>query len=69
MKQKTIPASETLAAHEEAAAQITELRRKGIHCHLEDKSRNGGHCIDVVVDPDHPEDEAPPREEPPTGAA
>lgn len=63
MKEKTIPAPETLAAHEQAAAAITELRRKGIHCHIEDHASTGGTC-DVVVDPEgpvEPEDPAPPK--------
>jgi len=51
MKEKIIPAPETLAAHEQAAAAITGLRKKGIHCHLEETDHTGGHCIDVVVEP------------------
>ena len=54
MKEKSIPAPESLAAHEQAAAKITELRRKGIHCHLEDRPSEGGPCIDVMVDPQGP---------------
>ncbi len=64
MKDKIIPAPEILAAHEQAAAEITELRRKGIHCHIEDHVAAGGHCLDVVVDPEgpvEPEDPLPPK--------
>lgn len=56
----TIPAQEMLAAHEQAAAEITELRRKGIHCHIEDHTNSGGHCLDVVVDPEGPVEAVPP---------
>jgi hypothetical protein len=55
-----IPAHETLAAHEQAAAEITELRRKGIHCHIEEHVTTGGHCLDVVVDPEGPVEAVPP---------
>ncbi|MCW1912019.1 hypothetical protein OJ996_00430 [Luteolibacter sp. GHJ8] len=53
MKDKIFPAPETLAAHEQAAAEITELRRRGIHCHIEDHASTGGTC-DVVLDPEGP---------------
>lgn len=52
MNQRIVPAPETIAAHEQAAAEITELRRKGIHCHLEENAHEGGHCVDVVMDPE-----------------
>ncbi len=55
-----IPAHETLAAHEQAAAEVTELRRKGIHCHIEDHSGTAGPVLDVVVDPDGPVEAVPP---------
>ena len=64
MKERIIPAPESISAHEQAAAEITELRKKGIHCHLEEKTHEGGHCVDVVVDPDGPIDDVvppPPR--------
>lgn len=60
MKERIIPAPETLAAHEQAAAEITELRRKGIHCHLEDNAHGGGHCVDIVMDPEGPVDDVAP---------
>ncbi len=65
MKEKSIPAPETLAAHEQAAAEVTELRRKGIHCHLEERPGDGGHCIDVVVDSERPGGESHTRPHPP----
>jgi hypothetical protein len=52
MNERIIPAPETISAHEQAAAEITELRRKGIHCHLEESNHQGGHCVDVVMDPE-----------------
>lgn len=64
MNERIIPAPETISAHEQAAEEIKELRRKGIHCHLEEKSHEGGHCVDVVVDTDGPIGEVvppPPR--------
>jgi len=32
----SIPAADVLVAHERAAMEIGELRRRGIHCHLEE---------------------------------
>ena len=62
MNERIVSAPETLAAHEQAAAEITELRRKGIRGHLEERAREGGHSVDVVVDPEEPDgDPAPPR--------
>lgn len=60
MNERIVSAPETLAAHEQAAAEITELRRKGIRCHLEEHLREGGHSVDVVVDPEEPAEEPPP---------
>ena len=37
-----------LVAHEQAAMEIGELRRKGIHCHLEDHADESGHHVEVV---------------------
>lgn len=65
MNERIIPAPETISAHEQAAAEITELRKKGIHCHLEDTTHEGGHCVDVVMDPEgHIDDLAPPPPSP-----
>lgn len=50
MKTKTIPAENVLAAHEQAAAEIGELRRKGKPCHLEEHVDDGGHHVDVIED-------------------
>jgi hypothetical protein len=60
MNEKIIPAADNLAAHEQAAAEITELRRKGIHCHIEEHAHTLGHHLDVVHDGDEPADNAPP---------
>lgn len=43
-----IPPGDVLAAHEMAAKEILELRRKGVPCHLEDHSDRSGHRVDVV---------------------
>jgi len=43
-----IPPGDVLAAHEMAAKEILELRRKGVPCHLEDHSDRRGHRVDVV---------------------
>ncbi|WP_193212452.1 hypothetical protein [Luteolibacter marinus] len=51
MKAKSIPASDVLAAHEKAALEIGELRRKGKPCHLEEHADAGGLHIDVIEDP------------------
>jgi hypothetical protein len=48
MRTFTIPAPDLLATHEEAAREIGELRRKGVHCHLEEQSGPTGHRIEVV---------------------
>lgn len=50
MTTKIIPSGDVLAAHEQAAARITELRRKGIPCHLEENTDRSGCHIDVVED-------------------
>jgi hypothetical protein len=46
-----MPATDVLAAHERAALEISELRRRGIHCHLEDRADRSGHHVDVVREP------------------
>jgi hypothetical protein len=53
----SIPAMDVLVAHEQAALEVGELRRRGIHCHLEDHADESGHHVDVVreVDSDQPE--------------
>lgn len=64
MRTFTIPAPDSLATHEEAAREIGELRRKGVHCHLEEQSGPTGHRIEVVRETavtlaDEPADEPP----------
>jgi hypothetical protein len=51
MKTRIMPATDVLAAHEQAALEIGELRRKGIPCHLEDRADRSGHHVDVVREP------------------
>jgi hypothetical protein len=48
MKPISIPAPESLAAHERAAREIGELRRKGVPCHLEERAGPAGHQLDIV---------------------
>ena len=60
MNEKIIPAADNLAAHELAAAEITELRKKGIHCHIEEHGHSHGHHLDVVHDGDEPADNQDP---------
>jgi len=48
MRTRIIPAADVLAAHEQAALEIGELRRKGIHCHLEEHMDRSGPHVDVV---------------------
>jgi hypothetical protein len=57
MRTRIIPAADVLAAHEQAALEIGELRRKGIHCHLEENAGGDGPHVDVVRDsrPESPE--------------
>ncbi len=62
MKEISIPATDVLAAHEQAAQEIGELRRKGVPCHLEEHSDATGHRIDIVREPPAPEPEAESRE-------
>ncbi|MEK7949441.1 hypothetical protein [Luteolibacter soli] len=50
MTTRSIPAADVLAAHEQAALEIGELRRKGVHCHLEEKAGRDGPHVDVVRD-------------------
>jgi hypothetical protein len=58
-----IPASDVLAAHELAALEISELRRKGVQCHLEEHADAFGRRIDIVREPPHPADgDSTPRE-------
>lgn len=61
MNEKVIPAADNLAAHEQAAAEITELRKKGIHCHIEEHCHTHGHHVNVVQDGDEPADNADPE--------
>jgi hypothetical protein len=58
MKTTIIPADDVLAAHERAAMEISELRRKGVPCHLEERADSTGHRIDVVRDSASPSVEA-----------
>ena len=51
MRTRIIPAADVLAAHEQAALEIGELRRRGIPCHLEDRADRSGHHVDVVREP------------------
>ena len=62
MKEIIIPATDVLAAHEQAAQEIGELRRKGVPCHLEEHADASGHRIDIVRKRPAPEPEAEPRE-------
>lgn len=48
VKRKSIPSLDILAAHEKAAMEIGELRRKGVPCHLEDHADAAGPHVDVV---------------------
>ncbi len=51
MRTMCIPTTDVLVAHEQAALEIRELRRKGIHCHLEDHADQSGHHVEVVLEP------------------
>ena len=51
MRTMSIPAMDVLVAHEQAALEVGELRRRGIHCHLEDHADESGHHVDVVREP------------------
>jgi hypothetical protein len=51
MRTMSIPAADVLVAHEQAALEIGELRRRGIPCHLEDRADRSGHHVDVVREP------------------
>ncbi|MFC7336581.1 hypothetical protein ACFQY0_05275 [Haloferula chungangensis] len=52
MAEKFDPSPSELAEHERAAMELTRLRRKGIHCHLENHP-DGSQChVDVVKDPE-----------------
>jgi hypothetical protein len=46
-----IPAAEPFAAHEEAATRIAGLRRRGVHCHLEQGTDGPGPSLEIVRDP------------------
>ena len=50
MRTRSIPATDVLVAYEQAAHEISELRRRGIPCHLEEHADPGGPRIDVVRD-------------------
>lgn len=64
MRTRITPATDVLAAHEQAALEIGELRRKGIHCHVEEHAGRDGPQVDVVRDsvPEPQEYEARPHE-------
>ncbi|MCW1926612.1 hypothetical protein OKA05_28930 [Luteolibacter arcticus] len=47
---RSIPAEDVLVAHELAALEICELRRKGIPYHLEEHADRSGRHLDVVRD-------------------
>jgi hypothetical protein len=49
MEGKVIADQDRVAAHEQAAAEVAGLRKKGIHCHLEEPAGNA-RTIDVVRD-------------------
>jgi len=67
MKPISIPAPETLAAHERAALEIGELRRKGVPCHLEEHAGPAGHHLEIVQGPLEPaEDGGQARDPKPT---
>jgi hypothetical protein len=51
MRTMCIPGTDVLVAHEQAALEIGELRRKGIHCHLEEHADQSGHHVEVVLEP------------------
>ena len=61
MRTNRIPATDVLAAHEQAALEIGELRRKGIHCHLEERADGSGPCVEVVLDQHEDDDPQPQR--------
>lgn len=64
MRTRIIPATDVLAAHEQAAIEIGELRRKGIRCHVEEHAGRDGPQVDVVRDlGPNTEDLEGPREE------
>jgi len=50
MRTRITPVTDVLAAHEQAALEIGELRRKGIHCHVEEHAGRDGPQVDVVRD-------------------
>lgn len=50
MAEKFDPSPIELAEHERAAVEVTRLRRKGIHCHLENHPEGTRSHVDVVRD-------------------
>ena len=62
MKAKPATNDSNLIAHEKAANEIAELRRKGVHCHIEETD-DGQTPVRVVVDrnPDESATKAFPR--------
>jgi len=52
MAEKFGPSPTELAEYERAAKEVTCLRRKGIHCHLENHSDSRQSQVDVVRDLD-----------------
>ncbi|MCW1925156.1 hypothetical protein OKA05_21530 [Luteolibacter arcticus] len=62
MKAKPATDDRNLVAHEEAANEVAELRRKGVHCHIEETA-DGPSPVHVVEDsnPDESATKAFPR--------
>jgi diaminopimelate decarboxylase len=50
MAEKFGPSPIELAEYERAAKEVTSLRKKGIHCHLENHSDGRQSHVDVVRD-------------------
>jgi len=50
MAEKFDPSLVELAEYERAAKEVTRLRRKGVHCHLENHSGGRQSHVDVVRD-------------------
>ncbi|RYD67364.1 MAG: hypothetical protein EOP83_02965 [Verrucomicrobiaceae bacterium] len=65
MRTRIIPAADVLAAHEQAALEVGELRRKGIHCHVEEHAGREGPQVDVVQDSQPEAEESQARREEP----
>jgi hypothetical protein len=51
MSRIIVPITDPFSSHRLAALRVQELRRKGVHCHIQGKADEKGHYLEVMLDP------------------